>query len=676
MMNFLYPNILYALALVAIPIIIHFFNFRRYKKQEFTNVLLLKKAQKVNKSFNKLKSWLILLWRVLAIIALVFAFAQPTSKNFIQNPTQGKLVSIYIDNSFSMATNSQDGELLEIAKQNALAILNIYDNKDLFRIVTNEGGFNAPFIEKDLIKDKISSISLNPQSISLDKLLTLTRLEIDNDKHEAYFISDFQKNTVLNYQSTDLKDSVDYKCYWLPIQTEFTSNISIDSVWFEQPLLELNQVAELHIRLLNHSNEAKNEISTQVFVNNQQRGISTVSIDKNSQENIIVNYKITDKGWNELKVIVDDYPIEFDNEYFYTYFVQDIHRVLIVSDANKNNHYLKSAFATEDGFELKEISENELTNTQLNQYSLIVLNQNSSLSQGKANLLSSYIELGGNVFYIPNEKNPQNDKSFLQAFHIKTKGIYQTQNITVSGLNTQNEFFNKTFDEIPKNVLLPKAKKYLPLEPMLKANLSHILKLPNGLPFIGQFANGAGFFYSSAVPLNLEFSNYPKNPLFLPILFKMATYSNKNIGYAGFIGSTELKLAAGKINQDDVFVLKNSENELIPHQRFLGNILAIKTNDAKLDASFYRLTTRAIDSTIAKIGLNYNRDESNLTVLSSNELNSLAESIGAILLDLNNKSIDAILSEKLIGKTYWKWFIWATLLFLLLEILTIKLFKK
>ena len=60
-MNFLYPQFLYALALVAIPIIIHLFNFRKFRTVYFSNVQFLKSAKEKTKSQSQLKHLLILL---------------------------------------------------------------------------------------------------------------------------------------------------------------------------------------------------------------------------------------------------------------------------------------------------------------------------------------------------------------------------------------------------------------------------------------------------------------------------------------------------------------------------------------------------------------------------------------------------------------------------------------
>ena len=70
-MNFLFPTFLIGLTAIAIPIIIHLFNFRKYKKVYFTNVQFLKELKQESDSKSKLKEWLILLMAFSPCIALV-----------------------------------------------------------------------------------------------------------------------------------------------------------------------------------------------------------------------------------------------------------------------------------------------------------------------------------------------------------------------------------------------------------------------------------------------------------------------------------------------------------------------------------------------------------------------------------------------------------------------------
>ena len=79
------------------------------------------------KAKSKLKNLLVLLARILAIIALVFAFAQPVIPSANKKVSVGdKTISIFVDNSFSMDAVNKNGTLLGDAKKRALEIVAAY----------------------------------------------------------------------------------------------------------------------------------------------------------------------------------------------------------------------------------------------------------------------------------------------------------------------------------------------------------------------------------------------------------------------------------------------------------------------------------------------------------------------------------------------------------------------
>ena len=102
-MNFLYPNTLWFLLLLSIPILIHLFHFRKHKKIYFSSLRFMKSFQKEKKAVKKLQNLIILICRLIALGFLVLAFSQPFyNANDQSNPSFESIVSIYIDNSFSM----------------------------------------------------------------------------------------------------------------------------------------------------------------------------------------------------------------------------------------------------------------------------------------------------------------------------------------------------------------------------------------------------------------------------------------------------------------------------------------------------------------------------------------------------------------------------------------------
>ena len=109
-MSFVYPQFLWGLLALGIPIIIHLFNFRRTRRVYFSNTAFLKNVKEATTSKLKVKHWLILLSRLLFIACLVFTFAQPFFPgNAGDEATANKLVYLYLDNSLSMSSELASG---------------------------------------------------------------------------------------------------------------------------------------------------------------------------------------------------------------------------------------------------------------------------------------------------------------------------------------------------------------------------------------------------------------------------------------------------------------------------------------------------------------------------------------------------------------------------------------
>ena len=113
-MGFLYPQFLFALFAVAIPIVIHLFNFRRFKRVYFTNVSLLKDLKTTSRKQNRLYDILLLCLRCLSIIFLVLLFAAPYIKDEDKAlvDKRGNCVVVFVDNSFSMENSADKGSAL------------------------------------------------------------------------------------------------------------------------------------------------------------------------------------------------------------------------------------------------------------------------------------------------------------------------------------------------------------------------------------------------------------------------------------------------------------------------------------------------------------------------------------------------------------------------------------
>src|SRR5262245_31101693 len=160
-MSFLQPLLLVALPLVALPIIIHLINQRRYQTIRWAAMLFLLAANKMSRGYAKLRQFLILALRVLAIAGLIFAVARPLAGGWLGRAGGGQpdTTIILFDRSPSMR---QQGTGSVVSKLEA-------GRQQLARTLTMLGSGRWVLIE---------STANAPQEIeSPDALLRLTATE-------------------------------------------------------------------------------------------------------------------------------------------------------------------------------------------------------------------------------------------------------------------------------------------------------------------------------------------------------------------------------------------------------------------------------------------------------------------------------------------------------------------
>src|SRR5260221_4997454 len=82
-MNFLQPLLLFGLPLAALPIIIHLINQRRYQTIRWGAMMFLLAANRMSRGYAKLRQFLILLARTLAVAGLIFVISRPLASGWL-----------------------------------------------------------------------------------------------------------------------------------------------------------------------------------------------------------------------------------------------------------------------------------------------------------------------------------------------------------------------------------------------------------------------------------------------------------------------------------------------------------------------------------------------------------------------------------------------------------------
>jgi hypothetical protein len=204
-MQFLHSGYFYALPVLLVPIFIHLFQLRRFKKYDFTNVTLLKKIKFKTRKSSQIKKWIILILRLLIIVFIIFAFSQPYFSNNKSIDTPSETV-LYLDNSFSMQALGANGPLFKRAVQDVIS--EIKEGQKL-TLLTNDVIYQSTEL-KD-IKNKLLSVKYSPNQLSLNNVILKAVSLFSSSKTSLktiVVVSDFQKIDKEELANTDTKIKV------------------------------------------------------------------------------------------------------------------------------------------------------------------------------------------------------------------------------------------------------------------------------------------------------------------------------------------------------------------------------------------------------------------------------------------------------------------------------------
>ncbi len=677
-MQFLYPTFLFALAALAIPIIIHLFHFRRFKKVYFTNVRFLKEVKEETSARSKLRNLLVLLARLLAILFLVLAFAQPFLPQDTEVQKGQKNVSVYVDNSFSMSALSSDVALLEKARQRAREIVEAYREEDRFQLLTNDfEGRHQRLIGKEEALEMIEEIEISPTVRSLSNVLNrqqriLSRATTGNPI--AYLISDFQKTTtdLQNYRDTTMEINL------VPLQAVRERNISIDSVWFEAPVQMLNQTNAVVVEVRNLSEDDVENIRLSLKYEGQTKPVGTLTIPARTSVLDTVNITVLRNGWHEAVLNITDYPVQFDDQYFFAFYVSDDIKVLAINE-NLPNRFVDAAFKGIPYFSVDNRQSQNLDYSQFGDYQMILLNDLASISSGLASELKSFMENGGNVLAFP-AKNADipSYRRFLSSLPANEILSYEEQEKQVSQVNTEEFVFKNVFENRSANLKLPTTLGSFSANSSSVRREEPLLTFRDGSSYISKYQIGEGNFYFSLSPLNEEINDLVRNgEIFIPMVYKMAISSAKQNRIAYTIGEDEIIEKKHKSNAEDlVYKIKGKGEglEFIPGQRVIGSKVFLSINDQIKQAGFYEWLLNE-NEPLGTLAFNFDREESDLTYFSQSELSDMAGNLMSII-EVNDRSVlTAEIEERSQGIVLWRLCLILALLFLAIEILLLRLWK-
>ncbi|MBC7915964.1 MAG: BatA domain-containing protein [Pyrinomonadaceae bacterium] len=676
-MQFLFPGFLFALFSIAIPVIIHLFNFRKFKKVYFSNVAFLKEIQQQTSSSRNLKHLLLLAARVLTIIFLVLAFAQPYIPQHAgtSNAFQQQVVSIFIDNSYSMETLNKEGSLLDEGKRRAKEIAAAYSINDKFQLLTNdfEGRHQRLLSYEDFIKAvddvKISGLSKDIQQI-INRQQDVFSGEPNAGKTQ-YLISDFQKNMLKGSFVSDSNAAIRL----VILEANQLANISVDSVWFSSPVHRPGETEKLIVQLKNNSDKRAENIPIRVLIDGKPKALGSLNLEARASNRDTLSFSGLKAGWKRGEITITDYPVVFDDNFHFTFNVRPQMRVLAIHNQSENP-FIRSLYSAEPFFKYQSIQSGSINYSQLSTYPLLILSETSDISSGLAQQLQTYVKNGGNLMVFPSLITDISGLKILtQALGTDTPEGIVKEEAKVSAINLQHPIFRGVFSKIPNKLDLPIAKNYVQFNNLSRTRKSNILEFAGNRVFFSQYLIGKGKVYLSAVALSEESGNFVRHSVFVPLMYQSAFLSLRDnrlfytLGKDQFLETEKISLSVTQ-----ALKLKKGKYEAIPDIRQSESGTRLFISDQIQDKGNYELLKG--DSLLSVFAFNDNRNESDLSYLNKTELSKSFQGKKVEIFSPRKGSIQNAIKAVNNGIQLWKLCLILALVFLAVEIILLRFYKN
>jgi hypothetical protein len=656
-MSFAYPAFLWALLALAIPVIIHLFNFRKTIRILFSNTRLLHQIKQETTQKRKLKQYLILASRLLFLLFLVLAFAQPFLPA-TEQITASRDITLYVDNSYSMSSSAGEQlRALDAGLNFAREVASLFPPDTRYRLLTNDfAPFSNAYKTKTELLDLLTTVRLSPVSRTYaeirDRGLT--------GRDEWFWISDFQKST-LDLEQAGIDSSRAIHLVAIPL--ERASNIFIDSVFLEDPFIVGGQRNTLHVRVRNAGTKTREGLVVKLTINDIQSGTASVDLDPNAVSVVTFDLAQGLKGMNRLALSFTDFPVSFDNLFYLTLNFSSKIRVV---EVRTGGSYIEKVFGNASLFAYRVFSPGNVDLGILSQADLVVLNGIDNPDGGLMATLRDFQNGPGTLLIIP---SPASTGISLRGL---TPGLplSRVESQAMQELDKpdfQNPFFENVFEEQSAALAMPRAK------PVWNwgTDRSALLTFKDGTPFLSRSGNT----YVVAAPLDPTWSDFQNHALFVPVMYRMAASGHRISQKPYYLLSERLATLQMDSLAGEAPLTLSGKQEIVPSQRRNGDRVILEIPRFSVDPGFY--LARIGPDTLGLIAFDMDKRESLLDQWTGEEVR--AKLGGGTNISIFRPAAEGSFSdeikERYLGRPLWRYALIAALLFLLAEVLLIRFMK-
>mgnify|MGYP000599235688 CR=1 FL=1 len=488
----------------------------------------------------------------------------------------------------------------------------------------------------------------------------------ENQPGTLFLISDFQKkNCDFQHITTDST----LESVFLMMKPENRSNLYIKEVNFGQAFHKQNQSETVYITLVNTSDRDFHHIPLTLTINGKKRSIIQTDLEAHSEKKVEISYLNTAEDFYKGTVEISDFPVLFDNTFYFAYPVSENTEILYLWQQEENPYFGK-LFSDSSHFSFTSIPVNQAVRQNLPRYSLIILDGLTDSSTGLESMWEDYLMNGGNLLVLPASSSPEVQNKFLQKIQAPRYDKRDT-NTVIAHIETQAALFRDAFEQPDIKTILPQIRQYYRL--ILPAHTEILLSDKHSAPLLVSRHYGKGNLYLSAFNFLPTDSDLVFHPLFVPLLVNMAFQVNTGLHTSYFLNTTAPVLLNTRTIQTNQPLQIRNENhtfEFIPEVRknFSGDLQLTNATTIQ-EAGLFEVYQE--DRLVDVLAWNYDRTESQMEFCKEQELSqyfprSKVPDIKTTCFDHNSELVKEIVLQDN-NKYLTGWFILIAVSALLLE---------
>ncbi|MGY5849519.1 BatA domain-containing protein [Salegentibacter sp. F14] len=637
-MHFKQPEVLFALVFLLIPLLVHLFQLRKYQKEDFTNVKFLKRISRETRKSSRIKKWLVLFTRLMALGSIIIAFALPYLPAQQQQRANSEKL-IYLDNSLSMQASGKSGELLNTAIQDLLKNI---PQEGRFHLISNDQEFKD--LDARTLKDRLTQVEFSANSLDFQDIeLRASQIAPAHSPIEIIMLSDFK-------HPMDFPGNYDGKAkvHPVPLRPVKQINFSLDSLYTEERDPE---VLELHF-IVGSNQENSDPITISVFNAEELLARKTLSFNKNRQ--LEGSFQLNTEKYPAGRLEIEDNALQYDNRLFFSINPPEKIKGAVISKDLSRADFLNRIF-TEEEFEFHNFTPQSIDYNLLSSSSFVILNELEELPSSLRVSLERMHKENKTIVIIPSGENSALN-SFLESMEVPGFGNLISQEMLVTDIVFEHPLLKSVFEEEVRNFDYPKVNQYYGL-----VGKNQVLAFQNKAAFLSQQEN----IYLFAAPLNKENSNFKNAPLVVPVFYNLGlTARSLPQLYYQVNSFNQIEVPIESIGDQVVSMVSENENFIPAQQAFAGKVRLSTENLPRMAGNF---SLNYMGKKVGNISYNYSREESSGQYQQDfNNIETVYSSVSEYFNHLQGATQ---------SKALWKWFVILALIFLTAEMLLLKYLK-